>query len=607
MRIDPSSGGRRLLFLRPASIAAALTCVALALAVGCRHETSSSPATSTALEPVPLGSTIKTMEEVETLSEIVANRLIEFSDHVRKRDFASAAKYLTPDFRGTSFTAFGPGKIEGTPESLALGVTKHSFQGEGEGASGVDRAAFVASLETTFAPLESIDYVFFKTRGAEFEADKSRALLRMTTQVIGNSASGPYALYAWAHAEVVRRAPASEGSASAGGSAEPMWTLRRFIIDRMQTMTRPAPIFTEVATAAGVASRGPRLGTPGNDKFYWRGAISDDVDGDGLFDVFTSTSTRVWLYRNRGDGTFEDITERSGIDAPPGVTGPLFLDWDRDGHLDLFLGYVGWKVDGVPHGEALRLYRGDGKGGFTDVTEAAGIADTYINAFSTCAADVDNDGFLDIFVCNYHRLDAVYPNSWYRATNGSPNLLLHNQGGKRFVDIAAQAGLAGQDWSYAATFADFDADGDQDLYVANDYGDNGLFVNQGGLTFVDEAAKRGVLDTGNGMGATWGDLDNDGRLDLYVSNMSSSAGNRILKRFSSPAKPAEGSRPAGGGKPGISDAEEVLLKLAAGNTIFRQTKDGTFEKMPKSNGGVGASWAWSPALLDIDLDGLLDV
>ncbi len=161
--------------------------------------------------------------------------------------------------------------------------------------------------------------------------------------------------------------------------------------------------------------------------------------------------------------------------------------------------------------------------------------------------------------------------------------------------------MAGQSWSYAAAFADFDEDGDQDLYIANDYGDNRLYLNRGDLTFQDVAAELGVLDTGNGMGATWGDLDNDGRLDLYVSNMSSSAGNRILKRLGAGAS-SEGSA----SRVPPKGTAATLLKLAAGNTIFRQTERG-FQALPASQGGVGASWAWSAALLDIDLDGIQDV
>ena len=177
------------------------------------------------------------------------------------------------------------------------------------------------------------------------------------------------------------------------------------------------------------------------------------------------------------------------------------------------------------------------------------------------------------------------------ATNGQPNLLLRNIDGTRFEEIGAQAGLAGRSWSYAAAAADYDEDGDIDLAVANDYGVNALYRSRGDGTYENVAEELGLLDVGNGMGAAWGDLDLDGRLDLYVSNMSSSAGNRILKRF------AERER---------SDTEDVLYKLAAGNSIFLQ-RDSGFERLAPSAGGVGASWAWGSSLQDLDLDGDLDI
>ena len=537
------------------------------------------------------------MEDVETLSETVANRWIEFSDHVRKRDFLAAADYLSDDFLGTRFAEL-PVESE---EKLHLDTKRTLFDVQPAIREPADRADFLKSLELRLAALESIDYVFFKTRGAEFNVGRDRGLLRMTVNVIGRGEnSAPVSLYGWLQGETVLRAGE--------------WRLRRLILEKLQVTERSRPVFTDVAVTAGLSVVGERLGRGKNTSFYWRGAATGDVDEDGRFDLFTSTAERCYLWRNRGDGSFEDTTDRSGIAAPANVTGCLFLDYDRDGHQDLFLAYVGWEVDGVPNGHSLRLYRGDGKGKFRDVSAETGVGDVHLIAFSACAADIDNDGWLDIFVSGYNRLDSVYPDSWYRARNGTPNVLLRNQGGQRFVDVAEASGVRGQDWTYAAAFADFDEDGDQDLYVANDYGDNRLYRNRGDGVFDDVAAQFGVLDTGNGMGATWGDLDGDGRLDLYVSNMASSAGNRILKRLGKRGSPAEGYNSSAEGssssgkvplaKP--TDAEETLLKLAAGNSIFRRGNEG-FERVPASAGGIGASWAWSASILDIDLDGTQDI
>ena len=189
-------------------------------------------------------------------------------------------------------------------------------------------------------------------------------------------------------------------------------------------------------------------------------------------------------------------------------------------------------------------------------------------------------------------VEKEHNNSWIEATNGSHNALFRNLAGKGFEEVARKSGVRGTSWSYASAAADWDGDGDVDLYVANDYGTNRLYENQGDGTFRDVAGEVGVLDRGNGMGVAFGDLSGDGELDLYVSNMSSTAGNRILDRFQDDMDP---------------ELYAALSKSAAGNTIFFQNAEGGFEKCPKSAGGVGANWAWSSALADFDLDGALDV
>ncbi len=537
---------------------------------------------SEAYLPKSIESKILELEEVENLSETVANRLIDFSDSVRKRDFHQASTFLSDDFRGSSFESLDLNKAQSVPGGALKVVKTYTIEKNDQG---IDTKKFIESLEALIAPLESIDYVFFKTRGAEFEKDKSRGVLKMTVNIIGKAANQtPQSLYGWAQAEVVKSAND--------------WKLRRFILNKFQVLTRPRTLFTDVAPSAGLAVLGGRLGGDGNRSFYWRGAATSDFDNDGDFDIFTSGPLKNYLYQNQGDGTFKEVIANSGIKAQPGVTGPLFFDYDRDGDADLFLGYVGWYQDQVPAGYPLKLFRNDGGGKFTDVSFEMGLSEIYACAFTASAADIDQDGYLDLHISCYNRLDTIAPDSWYKATNGTKNLLLKNQQGKKFVDIAEKAGVANPGWSYAASFCDFDEDGDQDFYLANDYGDNALYQNQGDGTFKDVAKEYGVLDTGNGMAVTWGDMNNDGRLDLYVSNMSSSAGNRILRRFTKKDSKSSGEE--------VSNLHQTLLKLAAGNTIF-QHNGKKFELIPPEYGGIGASWAWSASILDINLDGLLDV
>jgi hypothetical protein len=206
------------------------------------------------------------------------------------------------------------------------------------------------------------------------------------------------------------------------------------------------------------------------------------------------------------------------------------------------------------------------------------------------AGDVNGDGWQDVYVASYNRYGVVMPNAWDRATNGTPNLLFLNQGNGTFREAAGAWQVDDSRWSYAAGFADIDDDGDQDLYVANDFGENGLYLNEGNR-FREAAAERGVVDPGNGMGVAFGDYDNDGDLDLHVTNMSSTAGNRILARLYPEADPAD----------------SVLKKLATGNSLYANDGVGSFENVTGDVGGLSAGWAFGGGFVDIDNDGREDV
>ena len=173
--------------------------------------------------------------------------------------------------------------------------------------------------------------------------------------------------------------------------------------------------------------------------------------------------------------------------------------------------------------------------------EVRRMVDTNANLMSLSAADYDQDGDLDLYVCGYTPgPDAgatdifANPVPYHDANNGAKNFLLRNDGGLDFVDVTAEVGLDqnNRKFSFAAAWEDYDNDGDLDLYVANDFGRKNLYRNDGvgsvtGGRFRDVAAEAGVEDIGAGMSVSFGDYDRDGRMDLYVGNMFSSAGNRI--------------------------------------------------------------------------------
>jgi len=527
-------------------------------------------------------SPIRDMEVVEDYSEAVANRMVDFADKLRRRDFDGALGWLAVDFVGH---AFGPME-QGELESLPLGVSR--VHHDVATAPVVERQGFLDAIRTRIGAWEKVEACVWKVKGAEFQTGLptwGRIRFRVSFQG-SKEGGGPTSIVAWAHARANRD----------GGK----WTLSELELESLEELTRESALFTDVATSAGVARSGIRFGKPGNRSFAWSGAAAGDADGDGLVDVFVPAPEANYLYMARGDSGFVDEAAELGVAAPAGGTGSVFFDMDNDGDQDLALADVGWRErDGRIGGNRLRLWLNDAgrnasAGGsptrFRERGEELGLG--LSDSYSLTVLDAEADGFLDLFVANYGRVAADPNDSWIQATNGTPNQFYTNRfdaDGTRFVEVAASRGLIDTAWSYASAAADPDMDGDMDLYVANDYGVNQLWINSGKGLFEDRAEALGVTDLGNGMGGSFGDLDNDADLDLYVSNMSSTAGRRILSRLTTK-----------------DDTWEQLSKLAAGNTVFLLGEEG-FERAPGENGGIGANWAWSTNLFDIDLDGRLDV
>ncbi|RKY18044.1 MAG: hypothetical protein DRQ55_14325 [Planctomycetota bacterium] len=516
---------------------------------------------------------ITSLDVVEDMSEAVANSLVELAAVLRRRDYGQVDDWLAKGFAGHA-----PASLPALePELLALGARRDGY--DPAGAAIVGPAGFVASLEQLLSVFTMLESVVIKVKGAEFQrAAIEQGRVRLKLSAFGLAQGGrPLALTLWGHAGVVRE--------------RGRWRLRRFSAESLSAEHRSEPLFVDVTAGAGVANRRDIFGKDGQTLFYWNGAASGDVNGDGRWDLFVPSTGRSFLYLSAGDGTFSESSEAWGLSAERDGTGCLFFDSDADGDTDLVVSHVGWtRSDGAPGGDSMRHYRNDGEG-FTDVSEASGLNGRHV-AFSLVGGDFDGDGWVDIYVCSYNRMDAIYPESWYHAENGTPNALYRNLGDGRFEDVAAAWGADDARWTFAAAAADYDEDGDLDLYLANDYGENALLQNQGDGHFVDRAAELGVLDPGNGMATAWGDIDRDGRLDLYVANMSSTAGNRILSRLVPEDDAGVGS---------------TLQKLAGGNSVFRVGDDFSFERQPAEAGATGAAWAWSSCFLDADLDGCQDI
>lgn len=252
--------------------------------------------------------------------------------------------------------------------------------------------------------------------------------------------------------------------------------------------------FTEVSESAGVADSG--LG---------KGVAFADIDNDGYVDLYVSNKGGAnKLFLNQGNGQFTDITAQAGdgIDYTGFSMGSVFGDYDNDGLVDLYLATGGrYEI------EANRLFKNLGNGKFVDVTNAAGVGLKEFT-YSASFVDYDNDGYLDIFCANYGP--------------GAKNVLYRNNGNGSFTDVTDQAGVGDLSWSWMGLWADVNGDNFQDLYVVNGrypVGEpNRLYLNKGDGTFRDVSREAGVADPNWGLGAAFADIDNDGDLDLFVSN-----------------------------------------------------------------------------------------
>ena len=302
-----------------------------------------------------------------------------------------------------------------------------------------------------------------------------------------------------------------------------------------------------------------------------------DFNNDNWPDLYFTSSrfgANNALYLNNGDGTFQDRSALAGVGAlnraGEGVSmGAVWGDFDNDGFEDLFVSKWGYQ----------QLFKNNGNGTFTDVTAQAGLR-RWMNSNGAVWLDFDRDGLLDLYLTGYFRSDIDFWNlrttrimqhSWEFASNGGKNLLFRNAGNGRFQDVTDSLGVGSTRWTLAAASADFNDDGWTDLYLANDYGPEELYLNQGGKRF--ELARAGLQDDSkSGMAVAIGDVYNRGRHDVFVTNISEKGflfqGNNLRVNFLKE----------------LDRFDEVASGVVA-----------------------DAGWAWGAQFGDLNNDGLLDL
>ncbi|PYR76380.1 MAG: hypothetical protein DMF86_12395 [Acidobacteria bacterium] len=543
----------------------------------------------------------------------IEGRLRELSDAMRSgptRTAAVIARLLDPDFRGARLLPVesaaggqvGPLEVERAkdlPRDLTL-----------------DARAFSAELPRLIHDLRDVEVAEFLITTIEPDgAADSPAGVRTTTRYdIVGAGTTAYRVEHVGEWEMTWRPSTSSGrpepveGRQASGWRVVRWTAASHVVSRARSR-----IFTEI-TEAALGRNDSFRRQLGIDLDSWmatfdsvltrdsnghHGVSVGDADGDGLDDLYVAQPAGLpnRLYRNRGDGTFEDITDAAGVGVLDDTAQSLFADVDNDGDEDLVLATA----------TQLLLFINDGKAHFTVIPDAFHFARPLQGVLTSIAmADYDRDGFLDLYVCVYSYFfgagedKAGTPAPYYDARNGPPGVLFRNDGHGRFVDVTARTGLdAGNDrYHFAAAWADYDGDGWPDLLVANDFGTKNLYRNlglrDGRVMFEDVAASVGVLDHGAGMSAAFLDYDNDGRLDIYTGNMWSAPGRRVT---SAPAFMPDAT----------PDVRALYRRHARGNALFRNLGNGRFEDRTLAAHAELGRWAWCSDALDFDNDGWDDL
>lgn len=349
------------------------------------------------------------------------------------------------------------------------------------------------------------------------------------------------------------------------------------------------------------------------------GTAVADIDGDGWEDVYLigSKPNTSRLFKNIGSGFFHDVTAQSGLSNPQDLAMAATVgDVDGDTDLDIV----------VTHGFAPpTLFRNRGDAVFIGEPFQSIRGRKDEGATTPTFVDVDNDGDLDLYIAYYGPVSEYVPDTIFIGLNGVQDRLYINDGTGHFTEEARRRGISESRWTFQGAFADFDEDGDADLYQINDFGRNTLYLNDGTGHFKDCTSDwAGTEAFGFGMSGCWGDFNADGNLDMYIAGIASGVQwfaeqSDVMRYYLLNAKrsrylpAAQVDRITADLEPYMISADNLLNSFAAirqryfqGNVLLRRNGDG-FDNLSHQSGTEYGEWAWGSGFVDFQNDGYVDL